>query len=347
MKEIVITRQEAGRRLDRYLDRYLNEASGSFIYRMLRKKNITLNGQKAAGNEKLQTGDVIRIWFSQETLEKFRTGDDPVSAKESGRGFPGPDYPGGAFPVIYEDEHILLANKPAGILSQKAGRDDISMCEYLIGYLLRTRQTTPAQLETVRPSVCNRLDRNTSGLVICGKTIPGLQGMSEMLRERTLKKYYLCFAAVTIRDEMHIRGYLIKNGRSNQVRVLKQEEAGSEKIETRIRSLKQGSIEGRACCMLEVELITGKSHQIRAHLASISHPLLGDPKYGNKEWNDLLKKRFHIKTQMLHSWRTEFPEMDAPLEYLSGRSFEAPLPDSFEKMEKAMEAGAEEKRRDD
>ena len=182
MKETIIKENESGQRLDKYLKKYLPQAPGSFIYKMLRKKNITLNGKKAAGQEKLNTGDSIKFFLAEETIDKF-TGN--AAASES--------YPVKKdLEIIYEDDNILLINKPAGMLSQKAKKEDVSLVEYVIGYLLSNGSVTKEELLTFHPGICNRLDRNTSGMVVAGKSLAGLQIMGEAFKERTLAKYYLC-----------------------------------------------------------------------------------------------------------------------------------------------------------
>ena len=201
MKETIIKENESGQRLDKYLKKYLPQAPGSFIYKMLRKKNITLNGKKAAGQEKLNTGDSIKFFLAEETIDKF-TGN--AAASES--------YPVKKdLEIIYEDDNILLINKPAGMLSQKAKKEDVSLVEYVIGYLLSNGSVTKEELLTFHPGICNRLDRNTSGMVVAGKSLAGLQIMGEAFKERTLAKYYLCLVKGCIKETSHIRGYLKKD----------------------------------------------------------------------------------------------------------------------------------------
>ena len=165
MKEIVIRENEAGQRLDKLLGKYLSQAPKSFLYKMLRKKNITLNGKKAEGKEQTCAGDVVRIFLSDETYAKFSSGTHQGFQIEK---IPSLD----PAQIIYEDHHILILNKPAGILSQKANPEDVSVNEQILSYLLEKGELTEEELKTFRPSVCNRLDRNTSGLLIAGKTLP-------------------------------------------------------------------------------------------------------------------------------------------------------------------------------
>ena len=157
MKEFIIEENEAGQRFDKYLAKLLREAPKSFFYKMLRKKNITLNGKKATGNEKLLKGDTIKLFLSDETFDKF------AGSSQVARAYCELD-------IVYEDPDIIIINKPAGMLSQPADDGEPSLVEYLTGYLLKKGDLTEEQLKTFRPSVCNRLDRNTSGMVCAGKS---------------------------------------------------------------------------------------------------------------------------------------------------------------------------------
>ena len=324
MKEIIITAPEEGQRLDRILQRYLSRASSGFIYKMLRKKNITLNGKKASGNEKLGAGDVIRLFFADDTLAKF------TQTPDSSR------YPVRKLDILYEDDHILLVNKPAGMLTQKAEPSDVSLNEYAIGYLLDRGVITPDSLSVFKPSVCNRLDRNTSGIVAVGKTAAALRELSAMFRERTLHKYYRTLVVGALTQEAEIEGVLYKDEKTNTVTVRPvpgsmEEASDGHLIKTRYVPVKlRSDPDGRhELTLLEVELITGRSHQIRAHLASIGHPVVGDPKYGSSRRNEYFRREYGLKGQLLHAGRLVFPQLKEELAYLSGREFTAPVPKLF------------------
>lgn len=315
MQSLIVSKNEAGQRLDKLLSKYLNLAEKSFFYKMMRKKNITLNGRKCEGSEKLVEGDEIKLFLSDETIEKFSQVKLQKVKKVS-------------LNIIYEDEHILLVNKPAGMLSQKAREADESLVEYMIDYLVSSGQLSTEQLRSFRPSVCNRLDRNTSGLVVGGKSLAGLQLMSASFKDRSIHKYYQCVVKGQITDKQVITGYLIKSEDSNQVTVHKQEVPGSAPIVTEYEPVKWQ--EGYT--LLKVTLITGRTHQIRAHLSSIGHPIVGDYKYGDSKVNEEAKRLYHIQSQLLHSYQVTFPKLPEPLAYLSGRTFYAPLPKTFSKI---------------
>lgn len=323
---------EAGQRFDKYLHKYLPQASSGFLYKMLRKKNIILNGNKAEGKEILKQGDEVKLFLSDETLLKFSSlaegGEPPQKAEaqfaEAYRKLSGIN-------VCYEDKHVLILNKPAGILSQKAAPQDSSLNEWMIGYLLHQSSISEHELNTFRPSVCNRLDRNTSGLVLCGKTLAGTQALSWLVRERYVGKYYRTIVKGTVTESSHIEGFLNKNRQNNTVTVKKTAQPSTD-TDDYIQTAYCPLLAAGGYTALEVELITGKTHQIRAHLASIGHPLIGDGKYGDKAVNDFFRKKYHLMNQLLHAYRLEFPMSGLPeaLDGLKGTRVTAPLPDYFQ-----------------
>lgn len=333
MRELQIAENEAGQRLDKFLAKYMKKAPKSFFYKMLRKKNIVLNGKKASGSEKLAQGDVVRLFLSEETIDGFSDtakNAGKVPGKAAGKaGEERSPFRLTGSDIVYEDDHVLLLNKPAGILSQRADNRELSMTEYVIRYLLETGQLTEEELRTFRPSVCNRLDRNTSGLIAAGKSLAGLQELSRLFKDRSLKKYYLCLVRGRVEESQRIRGWLQKDSRTNRVTVHRRKNAPEDLfIETEYRPV---SII-RDATLLEVHLITGRTHQIRAHLAGTGHPIIGDYKYGDRRVNDRFKKAYGLKSQLLHAHRMVFPEMAGPLAHLSGKAFEAPLPDLFSRI---------------
>ncbi len=326
MQQFTIGKNQAGQRMDKYLHKLLPEASTGFLYKMLRKKNITLNHKKAEGSEFLKENDVIELFFSEETFQKFSQG----SAKEQFRDEPNPAYSKlKGITVLYEDEDIVVLHKPCGILSQKAKPQDLSINEWLLGYLNVSE-------DTFKPSIANRLDRNTSGIILCGKSLLGLQYLNHCIKERLIDKFYHTICVGEIAEGQMVEGYLSKDARNNKVTVsqTKLSEADSD-IKTGYQPLHST----KDYSFLEIELITGKPHQIRAHLASLGHPLIGDYKYGNKAVNERLKKAYGLEYQLLHARRVVFPAQQELVEHtqyreigkrLSGLVVEAPYPKAFD-----------------
>jgi len=359
--------------MDKLLHKYLSQANTSFIYKMLRKKNIVLNDKKAEGKEILKVGDNIKIYFSDETFDKMTGGktggsashDDKVSGKTIGgkaggsvstnrtsgkpalngisrksearfsarhnSGISAISADSKTFDIfrqhiVYEDEHLLVLDKPAGWLSQQDDAGSISINELSLIYLQEKGELTNKQLETFKPGIANRLDRNTSGLILFGKTLPALQSLAEMLRDRTVEKYYMAIVSGSLHEPRTIKGYLSKDAKTNKVTIKTKKSGDASEIHTAYEPIK---ITDRYT-VLKVHLITGKTHQIRAHLASIGHPIIGDPKYGSTKANKYYKSEAHVTHQLLHSWQLTFPsDLTGALSYLAGETITAAPPKDF------------------
>ncbi|MBQ5420912.1 MAG: RluA family pseudouridine synthase [Clostridium sp.] len=331
MQSITIGANEAGQRMDKFLSKYLKEAGRGFIYKMLRKKNITRNGKKCDGSEILAVGDEIKLFLSDETITRFSgTGEESGADEAPGRKEDAQPIP----EIVYEDADIILFNKPAGLLSQKAEAGDISLNELLLRYLKESGQLTTEDLRAFRPGICNRLDRNTSGLLIAGKSLSGLQTMSELIRTRKVGKFYRTIVRGRIGHGMRLDGYLRKDAAANRVSVFpEKQDLRDERIITEYRPLAKSD----KATLLEVRLVTGKTHQIRAHLASAGHPVAGDFKYGNRAWNETLRRELGISSQLLHAARLEMPyEVQEPLGRLGGKVFTAEEPELFRRAVKYL-----------
>lgn len=363
MREVIISEREEGQRLDRYLEKYMPDAPKSFFYKMMRKKNIVLNGKKVSGSERIQTGDQIKLFLADETIEGFRSGKKAQEVDlgaqhlsqakrptNGARQMPQAKRPtNGAqqmlqakrlekgarqgkielqqghydrnlppLQIVYEDAQFLVVNKPVGVLSQKADRNDRSIVEQITDYLADN-----AADDTFRPGICNRLDRNTSGLIVAGKTVRALQDMNKRFKERTICKYYLCVVHGSVSKKQYLKGHLEKDSRTNKVTVRQQPGPNSVPIATEYLPLQQGMYQGESFTLLQVHLITGKSHQIRAHLASIGHPLVGDVKYSTKRASAFDREQLHQRVQLLHAWQLIFTAHGK--EYV----WKAELPDNF------------------
>lgn len=310
MQQLTITDLEAGQRLNKYMMKYLNQAPSSFIYKMLRKKNITRNDKKASGDEILECGDVIKVFLADETIEKFRV---EGSAQASGQ------KPGITLQILYQDPDILAVHKPVGVLSQKAKKDDYSINEAIVDYCLSMRILSEKQLETFHPSISNRLDRNTSGIILAGISLKGSQTLARILKGHTCEKYYYTIVAGEMKQCIHEKAYIVKDTKQNQSKIQKHESPGAAMIETAFTPLctKNGFT------LLQVQLFTGKSHQIRAHLQSLGYPMAGDTKYGNPAVNRKLRERYHLNHQLLHAGRLVLPDIPEITD---------PLPAEFQKV---------------
>ncbi len=364
MQSLTVPGEEAGRRIDKYLMKYFDAAPKSFIYKAFRKKNIKLCGKKAAGNELLKEGDLIELFFSDETIASMKKkqaaevrGRQSASvrgrqpAAESKRKQPAPEARWKQHAaeakaeaslkkycdIVYEDDNIIIADKHYGVLSQKAAPNDYSLNEALLDYC-----GGQAPGSAFVPSVVNRIDRNTTGLVCFAKTYGAARELSRLLQGHELKKYYIAAVTGHIDESRHIEAWLKKDEQRNTVDIFESEVRGAYHIETAYRpidnnetaelGLKQayGRVGSTEYTVLKIELITGKSHQIRAHLASTGHALLGDPKYGNAALNKRLSSELGIRAQLLHAWELIMPaDMNAPLKELSGRRFKTKAPGSF------------------
>lgn len=344
MKQIEVNRADAGQRLDKYLKRIFPDMKGGFLYKMLRKKNITLNTKKASGSELVKEGDRIQCFFSEETFLKFsrqiKTEDGIQNALVSSFSV-NTEYEKAyrelkGICVIYEDEYILLLNKPAGVLSQKAKKDDLSLNEWMLGYLLADDKIKPTDLTHFKPSVCNRLDRNTSGIVICGKTLAATRMINQMLKDRSLHKYYRTYVHGRLEGKETLTAWHKKDTSDNHAdisfQITEQEKYAYDEIITTYHALESR----KQYSYLEIELVTGKTHQIRAHLAAYGHPIVGDKKYVQlyrKKTGKMINpvtEQGYPKFQLLHAYRLKFPFITGEWEYLSGKEFICKEPKVFQ-----------------
>lgn len=289
MKEIKITKNEEGQRLDRFLKKYLNKANQSFIHKMIRKKNIKVNGLKAGPDIVLKTDDTVQLYLSDETIDKFR--DKKTLQKTDIH-----------FDIVYEDDNILVVNKPIGLSTQPDKTGKKNLVDEIKVYLDAKEENISF---TFKPAVCNRLDKNTSGLVIAAKNYDALKQTNKAIRERKIRKYYMAKVHGIIKDDLELKDYLIKKDNKNMVKIINEYRENSKSVITYAHPLKR---EGKYT-WLEVEIETGRAHQIRAHLSSIGHPIAGDKKYGKKD---------NEKYQVLHAYKLLLDGFEGNLSYLNG-----------------------------
>ena len=300
MKEFIIQKNEENQRFDKYLKKLLPNATTSFLYKMMRKKNIVINKKKVEGNEKLKAGDVVSIFLSDETFEKFHVNLEELKKEYDALKSLGLN----GLKIVYEDNEMIVADKPYNMLSQKASDKDLSANEYLLGYMIKKGEISFEEYQTFRPSVVNRLDRNTTGLLLFGKTLHALQQLGEGIRERSIEKYYRAVVAGELKEELELKGYLLKDEKTNKVTFYKEQVEGSDYIETGVKPIKINN----GLTIVEIHLVTGKTHQIRLHLSTIGHPILGDMKYGDANTNKKYYDSHKVNHQLLHAYRLEFPD---------------------------------------
>ncbi len=355
MKEMIVDGAEAGIRLDKFLEKLLPYAGRAFLYKMLRKKNITLNGKKAEGSERLRAQDHIYIFFSDETYEQFRHGQNrsgqnhasedqqrPVMRSLSGHGrsmdkgnAAGLKAKAMQVPFFFVYGYLVVDYKPAVIWKQRAAKYYNTLNDWLCAYLAERQMKSPDRKEerlSYTPSAVNRLDRNTSGLVLCARTYQAARVLSRMIRDRAIGKYYLVLVRGTVAKSQELKGFLKKDIAHNKVKIT--ENGAGDEIHTAYTPLLY--LDRHDMTLLSVQLITGKSHQIRAHLAGCSHPVCGDPKYGDARVNKELSAKYGIHRQLLHAFALSFPENAAWDEGrrmpLAGKTVVAPPPQDFRKL---------------
>ena len=316
---LTISVENAGRRLDKFLFSYLNAAPVSFVYKMLRKKRIKLNASRAHGNETLAEGDVLRFYLADDTIKGFRK---DVFAREAK---PMPE-------IVFEDENLLIANKPAGLASHGGmeGKSDHLLARLL--FYVQEKGEYPPDADFA-PGICNRLDINTSGLIVCGKNLKTLQTFNAMFRERKIKKEYLTIVegiAGYVDETKILENFFAKDENARMAKI-KKNPANASANEERglhgkkgIKAMANNSLEvitkytvlatSKTHSYLLVEPITGRFHQIRAHLAYAGFPLAGDKKYGGKPTQ-------YARNQLLHCHRLIAHELELNLQ--------APPPENF------------------
>ena len=320
MREIEINANEDEQRLDRFLKKYLAKASTGFIYKMIRKKNIKLNEKRTKPEEMIYKGDKIQLYLSEETIEKFEGDDEKAKSNIN-------------LDIIYEDDNVVLINKELDMLSHgRGGEFEENIVDSLISYLIRKGDYVPRIEKTFTPSICNRLDRNTSGLIIGAKNYKSLKLINESLKDLNIRRFYKTIVKGEIKEESKERGYLIKDEERNRVEISNDDLEGSKEIITRIKPLKVKD----GYTLVEVELITGRTHQIRGHLSSLGYPLIGDRKYGVENTNKIFREKYGVENQMLHSYKVEFQGLTDEMEYLNGKSFIAPSNDIFKNLEENL-----------
>ncbi len=307
MRQIEITKNDSDQRLDKFLTKRFKNMPQSLMYKYIRTKYIKLNGKKCEISSRLNEGDILTLYIKDEFFEEQPDEYDFLKAPVK-------------LDIIYEDENIMLLNKKPGLIVHP---DENYHFDSLIArvqhYLYEKGEYEPKKENSFAPALVNRIDRNTGGIVIAAKNAETLRIMNQKVKDRELNKYYLCIAVGIFEKKSDLlTGYLEKNESQNRVYISKKPTENSKTIKTKYKVL----AEKNNFSLVEVDLLTGRTHQIRAHLASIGHPLLGDGKYGKNEIN----RKMGYKWQALYSYKLSFnfTTDGGILEYLNGRTFTAP-----------------------
>ncbi len=313
----IITENEASQRIDKFLKRMLKDAPISFIYKMFRQKDVKVNGKKASIDYITKAGDEVDIYIKPALLEQFHKEAllRPVKAD---------------FEIIYEDENILVINKPKGLLVHgDEGEKRITLQNMVLNYLKEKREWDPNALDGFIPSPAHRLDRNTSGIVLFGKNLPTLQQLLELFRTREqIEKKYTLLVRGNVSENGKIDYALAKDSDKKLVRVVPVSKGGKPALTLykRIKNYPFGY------ALVEAELMTGRTHQLRVHFASIGHPIVGDGKYGDFQVNEMFERMYGLKNQFLHASYFKFKKLDGKLSYLSDKEFTSPLPEKEQKI---------------
>ena len=287
MKEFTIKKNDAGQRLDKYLTKSFPLLPQSIMYKYIRSKRIKVNGKRGEINYKLQENDVISLYINDEFFGSKEPKYDFLSAGKS-------------LKIVYEDENIILVDKPVGLLVHE---DDSENCDTLINrilhYLYDKGEYDPERENSFTPALCNRIDMNTSGIVIAAKNAEALRVMNQKIKDRELKKLYICAVHGTPKQKSAtLKNYLVKDEKLNKVTIFNAPRPNAKTIITGYKVLHSTG----KYSLVEIDLLTGRTHQIRAHMAHIGHALVGDTKYGTNAMN----KDVSLKFQALCSYRLEF-----------------------------------------
>lgn len=307
MKSFEIKSNDANQRLDKFIRKSLPNLPQSLMYKYIRIKRIKVNGKRAEISTMLHIGDKVDMYINDEFFVKPETRYDFTGASKN-------------IDIIYEDENIVLMNKKAGLLCHPDDKEYVdTLITRLKRYLYDKGEYIPDDENSFTPSLVNRIDRNTGGIVIAAKNADSLRILNAQMKKRNMRKFYLCVIhGIPAKSNALLEGYLVKDEKNNIVKVSHKETSGSKEIKTKYSIIAKDEINNLS--LVEVELLTGRTHQIRAHFASIGHPLLGDGKYGTNKMN----KTWGYKKQFLYSYKLifNFDEDAENLSYLNGRCFE-------------------------
>ncbi len=312
MQEIKVTSSSSGQKIEKFVKKYLSDAPLGFIYKAFRKKDIKINGHWVKKDAIVKEGDIVRIYVSDKQMEDFKK-PRPVCKK---------DLP---YHIVYEDKNVLIIDKPAGVLvyGDKVGNRE-TLGNAVLDYLYFKGEFDPNSSSFI-PSPAHRLDRNTSGLIIYGKNDAGLKELTDLFKERkNIAKYYLTLVKGDVSSNGKIDKPLYKDSLKGRVYIRKIEEGGKSAL-TKYKVINRYG----EFTLLEAELCTGRTHQLRVHFASIGHPIIGDDKYGDFSLNKKVEDLTGLDGQFLHAYKIKFGELNGVLSSLSNKEFMSPLSEKY------------------
>lgn len=310
---IVIGPNEAGQRLDKFLRKYLKDVPLSAIFRAIRKGDVRVNGSKAKEKYPLAEGDSLDINVTSTEPKKANFIKVDADLK-----------------ITFEDENMLLVEKRPNLLVHSDGKDgEPTLTDLVLSYLSEKGDYKPENEITFTPAPCNRLDRNTSGIVIYGKNFEALKLLNEMIRDRDIKKYYSALVKGRIKDGIH-EAYILKDEENNVSKVYSSPMKNTKKIAMEVKTVQSNGL----FSLIEIDLLTGRSHQLRAHLAQLGNPIIGDAKYGNKKLNSFFNNKFGLDYQFLYAFKLIFTNCPEKLGYLENKTIAESLPPIFKKIKR-------------
>lgn len=311
-----VSSKDSNQRVDKYLKKYLNEAPLSFIYKLFRKKDVKINKHWVKENYILQEGDELSIYISDQQLEEF---NKPKEIKKVNLNHP----------IIYEDDNILIIDKPRGLLVHGDENEKVvTLANEVINYLYFKGEYNPND-KGFTPAPAHRLDRNTSGLVVFAKNLVSLQKLEELFKNKdNITKEYLALVKGKVDHKLEIDSPLLKDEKTGTVRVSKYGKSALTYVE-KVKFYGDFTL-------VNVRILTGRTHQIRVHLSSLGYPIVGDSKYGDFKLNKMFKDLYGFENQFLHAYKLTFKNIDGHLSYLSNKSFISKLPDKEEKLLKKL-----------
>ena len=314
--KIEIGTNEAGQRLDKFLRKLLKDVPLSAIFRALRKGDVKVNGKKGKEKYSLLEGDIVEIKYISSKKENKEDKFQLVNSS--------------SLKVTYEDENLLLIEKWPGVLVHSDKKNgDATLTDYVLSYLHKKGDYIPEKELTFTPASCNRLDRNTSGIVFFGKNFESLKLLNEMIRERKISKYYTALVKGRIKDGKY-EAYITKDEENNTATVFETEKRNTKKIAMDVKTVETNG----AYSLIEIDLLTGKSHQLRAHLAFLGNAIIGDPKYGDKRLNSFFENKYGLNYQFLYAYKVIFKDVPEKLSYLKNKTVAEALPPIFKKIKR-------------